>query len=277
MIIDTHVHFWKLSRGDYGWLQPGNTVLYNDYLPPQLHPQMLLKGVTAAIAVQAAGTIEETEYLLELSATYSWIAGVVGWLDVTSDIFGKQYERLRQNPLLLGIRIGGSTFQEAQGAQRIHLNENLRLMADDGFPIDLLARPNEMPAIVTQLSEVPHLKVVINHLGIPAAQSQEGDPWDRLIGELAEFDNVFCKLSGMITQSLGTNIHLWQPYVKQLLKTFGPQRLLFGSDWPVCLQSGTYSDVLQLFHGVLSGHVSETDLADIAGNNAISVYQIKLR
>ncbi|WP_312886421.1 amidohydrolase family protein [Paenibacillus plantarum] len=279
LIIDTHVHLWRPDRGDYGWLKPENPVLYRDYLPQHVQPELARKGVTAVVAVQAAATVAETEYLLTLGDHFGWIAGVVGWLDVASGDFVKQYERLRRNPRFVGIRVNGSTFAAIQDGEPLsQLSRNLRHMADDGFPVDLLLRLGEMPSVIKLLREVPHLKAAVNHLGVPPVLDQspkDCEAWNSLMRELAEYAGVVCKLSGMITQSRGYDVRLWRPYVEQLVAAFGPQRLLFGSDWPVCLQAGGYDEVMRLFHEVLRGLLDESALARICGDNAVSFYQLQ--
>lgn len=279
MIIDTHVHFWRPERGDYGWLKPENPVLYRDYLPQHVQPELARNGVTAVVAVQAAATVAETEYLLELGDRFGWIAGVVGWLDVASSDFVNSYERLRRNPRFVGIRVNGSTFAAVQEGEPLsQLSRNLRHMADDGFPLDLLLRPGEMPSVIRQLREVPHLKAAVNHFGVPPVLEQspkDFEAWRRLMQELAEYAGVVCKLSGMITQSRGYHVTLWRPYAEQLVAVFGPQRLMFGSDWPICLQAGGYDDVMRLFREVLRGLLDESALEGICGDNALSFYQLR--
>jgi L-fuconolactonase len=270
--LDSHVHFWKLERGDYHWLNPSNGVLYHNYLPADLLSLDDAAKARGFIAVQAAPTVAETEYLLELAEKNERILGVVGWLDPFTDSFEDQYRRLRSNLQFVGIRLDRTVFGPNSGQISDQLLVNLRLMEKDGFPVDLLIGPENMPNVLQYLKLVPHLKATINHLGGPPIRIGELDPWLTYMGELSTFPNVYCKWSGMITPAGGMNPELLAPYIRHTAELFGPHRIMFGSDWPVALLAGTYGDVVQLFEQLLPEEWDDKARARTRMDNALAFY-----
>ncbi|WNR42863.1 amidohydrolase family protein [Paenibacillus roseipurpureus] len=267
--IDTHVHFWKPARGDYGWLKPSNELMYRDYLPWQLLPHLQEQGVEGVIAVQAAFTAEETEFLLELAEENPVIMGVVGGLDPLAADFAEKLERLSAHERLVGLRFNGEFFASSAVA------DPLRRLERTGLTIDVLTGPEQMEAVYAHLRHVPELKAVVNHLGNPLGGST--DLWRQGIERLAELPEVRVKLSGMITQS-GAEFNLeargerLKQYVGDLLRTFGTERLMFGSDWPVALHGGAYKDVIRLFESFITEAVSVQERQAIRSINARAVY-----
>lgn len=270
--LDSHVHFWKLDRGDYHWLQPSNEVLYQNYLPVDLLNIEVTKPVHGFIAVQAAPTMAETEYLLELAGNYERILGVVGWLDPFTESFADEYRRLRNNPQFVGIRLDRGVFDKCKEQVPKHLIAHLRLLEEDGFPIDLLIGTEQMPAVLQCLEHVPRLKAVINHLGGPPIGTGEIEPWSSYIESFAAFPHVYCKWSGMITPARGKNPQLLTSFIRHTAERFGPNRIMFGSDWPVALMAGSYEHVLQLFEQLLPESWEEKALANVRGYNAWDFY-----
>ncbi|NOU71985.1 amidohydrolase family protein [Paenibacillus sp. LMG 31458] len=270
--LDSHVHFWRLERGDYHWLKPSNPVLYQNYLPSDLFGLEDNNALRGIIAVQAAPTVAETEFLLEMAGKDERILGVVGWLDPFADSFADEYRRLRNNRQFVGIRLDRSVFEQCKEQVPYCLIAHLRLLEEDGFPIDLLIGPELIPTVLKYLKYVPHLKAVINHLGGPPIQSGDLEPWSANIDELSSFPNVYCKWSGMITPAGGMNLHLLKPYIRHTAERFGPNRIMFGSDWPVALMAGTYHDVVQLFEQLLPEQWSDKERANVRMHNAKVFY-----
>lgn len=262
MYLDSHVHFWKLDRGDYVWLKPEN-VLHRDFLPEDLAPQLSEYGTDGVILVQAAATAEETDYMLGLAETHPWIAGVVGSLPA--------YDRYGKHPLMRGIRVNGSSFHgdDAEFASA------LARMAEDGCPIDLLIRPDDMPHVARHFEKLPQVKAVVNHMGIPLKEGRLVDGWKEAIGRLAAFPNVYCKLSGFMTQAGGSRPERLREPFAHLFAVFGPERLLFGSDWPVATQEGGYGDVIRLFEASLPEGLSEGELQAVRSGNAARFYGVQ--
>lgn len=270
--LDSHVHFWQLERGDYGWLKPSNPVLYQDYLPTDLLTLQAADDVRGVIAVQAASTVTETDYMLELAARDERILGVVGWLDPFADSFVGEYRRLRNNSRFVGIRLDRTIFAPNSDPVSERLIEHLRLLEVDGKSIDLLIGPDNMPSVLQCLKQVPHLKAVINHLGGPPIRTGELEPWSTYMSELAVYPNVYCKWSGMITSAGGVNPQKLAPYIRHTAEHFGPNRIMFGSDWPVALIAGSYHDVLVLFEQLLPEHWSEEERANVRMHNGMAFY-----
>lgn len=270
--LDSHVHFWKLERGDYHWLKPSNPILYRDYMPSDYYESGTTDVLQGCIAVQAAPTVAETEYLLKLAEKDMRILGVVGWLDPYADSFADEYRLLRSNPRFVGIRLDRSVFHGWTDQAPDHLLEHLRLLEEDQFPVDLLIGPAHMPAVLHCLRKVPRLKAVLNHLGSPSIPDGKIEPWSEYINELAEFPHVYCKWSGMITPAGGMNSTLLAPFIHHTAERFGPERLMFGSDWPIAIQAGTLEDVLQLFEQQLPKHWDDAERTRVRRLNARQFY-----
>ncbi len=274
MYLDSHVHVWELSRGDYTWISPDNPILFQDRLPSQLEPLLSKHNVAGIVLVEAASTVEETEYMLELAERYSWIQGVVGGLDIAGPSFEEDYKRLRANSKFVGIRINGSRLeqQDIQAQQLLH--HRLQLLQQDQLAVDLLVRAHQLPEVIACLTAFPHLKAVINHLGVPLVKEQIMKPWIDDMHIVQRFPNVMVKISGMITQAGGFKPDLLEKYVHFLADSFSSQRLMFGSDWPVALMGGTYDEVIELFETLLPVQWSETERERVRYSNALRFYGI---
>ncbi|WNR43464.1 amidohydrolase family protein [Paenibacillus roseipurpureus] len=265
MYLDSHVHFWQPSRGDYGWLKPENTLLYRDYLPTQLLQELEGLGVQGVIAVQAAPTAEEAEYLLQLSDRHPLITGVVGGLDPLAVDFASQLNRLAQHPRFLGIRVNGDRFEQPA------LVEHLRILQQLGLTLDVLAGPGHLTSVYECARQLTGLRIVVNHLGHPNTATLE--LWTAGMKQLAGLPDVSVKLSGMVTQVREERVERLTPVIRILLKEFGPSRLMFGSDWPVALQAGGYEEVVKLFEAVLHGNgLSPSELDMIRSRTAQRAY-----
>ncbi|OCT15286.1 hypothetical protein A8709_14410 [Paenibacillus pectinilyticus] len=273
MYIDCHVHFWKLSRGDYGWLKPANTVLYQDYLPDQLLPELQAFGVEGLVAVQAAPTAEEAAFMLELSQDWRVISAVSGGLDPFAERFHEELTSLRSNPRFTGIRMNGSAFREERSETDLYkLRAALADMAQAGLTLDLLVQPDDLCTVASYLEELPMLKAVVNHLGCPNVIAQRNEPWHTGMERLCQLPGTAVKLSGMITMAGGLRPERLRPFVHRLIQLFGCDRLLFGSDWPVALQAGNYRDVIYLFEAVLPKELTEEEKGKIRAGNARCFY-----
>lgn len=275
MYVDCHVHFWKPSRGDYGWLKPESELLYKDYLPEQLLPELNAFGVKGLVAVQAAVSSEEAAFLLELTQTWPVISGVSGGLDPFADHFHEQLESLKANPRFTGIRLGGSAFRsERSETDRNKLRSVLAALMQAGLTLDLLVQPADLADVAWYLEDLPQLKAVVNHLGCPDIRAQRMEPWQTGMKRLSRLPFVAVKLSGMITMSGGFHPERLRHYIDLLLQLFGSDRLLFGSDWPVALQAGGYRDVIDLFEAVLPDDLAEDEKGRIRAGNISRFYPI---
>lgn len=275
MRIDAHQHYWITSRTDYGWLQHSLGRLYADYLPEQLKPLLARHSIEQTIIVQAAPTIDETEFLLQIADTESTVAGVVGWLDMESDDFERDLERLRKHPKFIGIR---PMIQDlpSNWIMKPKVLSHFKLLESEQFPVDLQANPRHLPYIVEMLKYTPNLRAVIDHLAKPPIEVGELEPWESFMRQIAAYPNTMCKLSGMVPEQLDAP---WSresilPFAQCVISSFGIQRVMFGSDWPVCLFAATYDEVIELFAYCLGTNWNEDEKAAAYGNNAAQFYKL---
>jgi len=273
--IDSHQHFWKVRRGDYPWMTPNVPVLCRDYGPEDLKPCLARRHIDRTILVQAAPTVAETDFLLELAEPESFVGGVVGWLDMESEGFADQFAVYRLKPKFIGIRPMLQDVPEDDYILKPEVMESLEVVARAGFPFEFLTFTRHLPHVLRALERTPGLHSVIDHISKPEIKAQKLEPWKSLIREVAQHSNVYCKLSGMITEAdhqHWTPEHL-RPYVDHVIECFGLERVMFGSDWPVCLRAGTYEQVVDALDSILSPWLDEASRAAVFGSNAERFYQ----
>lgn len=277
MIVDAHQHFWKVERGDYHWMTPAVPALYRDFMPSDLEPLLRRTGVSRTILVQAAETEAETDFLLEIAAETEFVAGVVGWLDFDAPDFPKKLERLSAMPKLVGLRPMLQDLADDAWIRRPRVVEHLRLVADRGLPFEFLTYPRHLPHVVAALERAPGLRAAIDHLSKPPIAAGRLDPWRELISAAAGFPNVCCKLSGMVTEADPANWRLedLRPFADHVLSTFGPERVMVGSDWPVCLLAASYAEVLNAARTIVAAWVDPQQAAAVFGGNAVRFYRLE--
>lgn len=273
MTIDAHQHFWTLTRGDYGWLTPDLTVLYRDFVPADLWPQMQAAGVSGTIAVQAADTEAETEFLLALADEHDWILGVVGWVDLEAPTAVTSIARLAEHPRLVGLRPMIQDLEDDTWMLRPALRAGIEAMVAHDLTFDALVLPRHLGHLRQFLALYPDLRVVVDHCAKPEIAKGLFDDWARDLAAVAEAPNTFCKLSGLVTEA-GPD---WQPdtlmpYVEHVLNVFGPDRLLFGSDWPVLTLAGDYAGWMQVVQDRIVSRVSADQARAIMGQTARRAY-----
>ena len=276
MRVDAHQHYWKLSRGDYGWLTPDMGVLYRDYLPSDLEPTLKRHSIDKTILVQAAPTVAETDYMLSLAAEHESIGGVVGWLDMADPDFPKLFEEYRMKPAFVGMRPMLHDLSDDAWVTQPRVLENLRLLAAHDFPFDFLVRPPHLPHVLSVLEHVPNLRAVIDHIAKPDIKAQQFEPWASQLSAIAQHENVYCKLSGMVTEADHAN---WRPadlkpYIDHTVECFGLERVMFGSDWPVSLLAGSYDAVIGALEEILGPSLDDAGMAKVFGGNAGRFYGI---
>ncbi len=248
MRIDAHQHFWDINRLQYRWMPP-DSPLRRNYLPADLAPILERNRFDGSVVVQANVVLEETRWLLELAAQHKFIRGVVGWVDLTDPRVGATLDDLQQNPKFKGVRHLVHDEPDVNWLLREDVLHGLGELARRGIPYDLLLRPPHLP-LVPRLSErVPDLRMVIDHIAKPLIATQRMDGWAADMESAAKIPQVWCKLSGMITEAdpRGWKAERLRPYVRHVISLFGPDRLMFGSDWPVCTLAGTWKEVLAAF------------------------------
>lgn len=272
MIIDAHQHFWKPSRGDYGWLTPELETLYRDFLPSDLKPLLDQCGVEKTILVQAAPTEEETHFMLELAEENEFIAGVVGWTDFESKEVGASMAALAENKFLVGLRPMVQDLPDDDWLARPGLAPAFSAMIQHRLVFDALLLPKHIRRLLPVLERHPDLSVVVDHAAKPTLKDGVSREWFDDIAAVAKHPDVCCKLSGLVTEARPE----WTagdlvPVVDHLLQTFGPERLIWGSDWPVLTLAGTYSQWWETVQTLLSS-LSDSDRDAILGGNAERLY-----
>jgi len=275
MRIDAHQHFWKYSPEEYLWIDDSMQALKRDFVPQDLAPE--LKGIRfdGSIAVQASQTIAETEWLLNLATNAPFILGVVGWVDLRSPQVGDQLSRLSSNPKLLGVR---HIVQSEPDDRFLLAPEFLRgIAALEPFDLtyDILIYPRHLPAAAEFVRHFPQQRFVLDHLAKPCIKNSVIHPWASDLKELAKHSNVFCKVSGLVTEAdwKAWKPHDIAPYLDVALECFGPERLMIGSDWPVCTIAASYSDVMKLIPDLLSSYPG-TVLEAVMGETARKFWKL---
>jgi len=275
--IDSHQHFWRVGAFDYPWLTPALTVLYRDYLPCDLRPQLAPAGVDKTVIVQASPTIAETEWMLELARDNDFVAGVVGWLDFESGSFAADLARLRRNPKLVGLRPAVEFIDDVRWLLRPAVMRNLGVMAGEGVPFDFIVWPRHLQTVLEVVERLPNLRCVIDHLAKPDVKGRSMEPWAGLMSRIAAHPNVRCKLSGLMTQA---DHERWtardlQPYFEHVVKSFGPSRLMYGSDWPVSQLASDYATTVRVVKDALGPQAGAATSDAVFGGNAIRFYELK--
>ena len=254
------------------------TTLYRDYLPEDLKPSLESHQIDKTVLVQAAPTVAETDFLLELAARHDFIAGVVGWLDLESSDFPRLFEHYSRQHKFIGLRPMLEELPDDDWILRPRVTDALRIIAQMDFPFDFLVHPRHLPYVTKVLEEVAGLRAVIDHIAKPEIKAQKLGPWKSLIRDLAQYKNLYCKLSGMITEADHNSWspeHL-RPYIEHVTECFGPDRLMYGSDWPVCLLAGSYDRVIAALETVLNPHLDAASIQAVYGGTAARFYRLKV-
>ncbi len=273
-MIDSHQHFWRIARGDYGWMGQHVAPLLRDFLPDDLAPLMARTGITRTIAVQAADSEAETEFLLQLAERTEFIAGVVGWLDMDSDVFPERLDHLGRSPRFVGLRPMLQDLPDDRYILRPRVLRHLGLVADRGLALDVLIFPRHLPHVREALALTPGLRAVIDHMAKPEIAAGTLDPWREGIAAVAALPDVSCKLSGLVTEAPAgswTPDHL-RPYVDHVVDCFGPDRLMFGSDWPVCTLAASYAEVNNAARLLTARHFGPAEMDKLFFTNAARFY-----
>lgn len=272
MRIDAHQHFWRLDRGDYRWLTPALLPIYRDFGPADLAPLLAAHGIARTILVQAAPTEAETAYLLDIAAKTPFVAGVVGWTDFAAPDVAKRIAALAGDPLLVGLRPMVQDIAEDGWLARPALAPAFAAMTAHGLVFDALLLPRHIAPMLTVLERHPDLACVIDHGAKPNLVSGDIAAWRRGMTALAAHPGLACKLSGLVTEAAADwTMETLRPVVEHLLAVFGPDRLIFGSDWPVVALRASYGQWLETAEALLAG-LDEAQRAAVFGGNARKLY-----
>jgi L-fuconolactonase len=271
-VIDAHQHFWRVDRGDYGWLTPELGAIYRDFLPNDLSPLLARHGITGTILVQAAPTVAETRFMLGLAQATAFVKGVIGWVDFEASDAPAQIAALAADPLLVGLRPMVQDIADDDWLLRPSIAPALDAMAAHGLVFDALVLPRHLPRLKTLIARHPDLAVVVDHGAKPPIREKLYEPWASDLAAIASAPHVMCKLSGLVTEAAAN----WQasdiaPYAKHILESFGPRRVLFGSDWPVVNLAGGYDRWRETALGLIQ-HFTPADRAAILRDNACRLY-----
>jgi L-fuconolactonase len=278
--IDAHHHFWDPTRRSYPWMV-GDALdpIRKPFGTADLVPELAAQGVSGTVLVQTVSSLEETREFLALAASWEFIRGVVGWVDLTSTTIGDDLDALRDGPggdRLVGVRHQVHDETDPDWLLRPDVRRGLAAVQARELRYDLLVRARELPAAAVTVGAFPNLQFVLDHIAKPRIVDGQDPPWRDRMPALAAFPNVAVKLSGMVTEADWAS---WtpadlRPFVESVVDWFGVERLMFGSDWPVCLLAASYAGVVEGLNQAL-GVLSTDDEARIFGSNAIQVYGLR--
>lgn len=275
MRVDAHQHFWQYSAAEYGWLGEGMEQLRRDFLPEHLRPELLAARMDGCIAVQARQSLDETVWLLDLADEHPWIAGVVGWAPLAAADAPAILERLASQRKLKGLRHVIQSEPDPTSFGSPDFQRGVALMAPYSWVYDILIVERQLPAASAFVDRFPQQRFVLDHIAKPRIREGMLAPWADNLRELAKRPNVWCKVSGMVTEADWRNWHPRQlhPYLEVAIDAFTPARLLFGSDWPVCLAASTYARWVETVEQ-WAAPLSATERARIFGETAKEVYAL---
>ena len=278
-VVDSHHHFWDPTRRDYYWMGGDELASIRKPIGPEdLRPLLVQNKVDRTVIVQTVPTVEETEEFLSIAANTDFVAGVVGWVDLTDPGVSDTLAELKAGDnakWLVGIRHQVHDEEDPAWVAREDVIRGIKAVGAAGLAYDLLPKQRELPACLPAVDANPGMRFVVDHIAKPLIAAAEMEPWATRLEELAKRPNVYCKLSGMVTEADWTGWrpeHL-KPYVDRVLEWFGEDRVMFGSDWPVCLLASDYATVKGTLESLLGKPAGET-YAKIFGGNATAVYDL---
>ena len=275
MRIDAHQHFWNYDPDEYGWIDDSIAGLRRDFLPEDLKPELERCGFTGAVAVQARQSLEETQWLLELAASAPFIVGVVGWVDLRSPQVRSQLKSFAGNPKLVGIRHIVQSEPDDGFLLQPDFLRGISVLADFDLAYDILIYPRHLAVAAEFARRFPGQRFVLDHMAKPSIKSGEIHSWAQGIRELGAQENVFCKLSGLVTEADWQHWKAEQirPYLDIAFEHFGPDRLMIGSDWPVCTVAASYGQVIEVVEDYLTQHKADVREA-LLGRNAARFWRL---
>jgi L-fuconolactonase len=268
MHIDAHQHFWIYNPAEYDWIDDSMGTLRRDFLPEDLQPQLESIGFHGSVVVQVRQTVEETRWLLELADSSPSILGVVGWVDLRSPDIRSQLKLFARNPKLVGIRHIVQSEPDDRFLLQPEFLRGVSVLEEFDLAYDILIYTKHLPVAAEFVERFPRQRFVLDHLAKPPIKTGNIDSWAHGISRLAEFPNVFCKLSGLVTEADWQHWNPDQivPFLDVAFESFGPERLMIGSDWPVCLVAASYSRTVEVVKRYLLGQKPQCQEAVLGGN-----------
>jgi L-fuconolactonase len=277
MTIDSHQHFWRYDPARDAWITDTMALLKRDFLPKELERECAANSVDGTIVVQADQSEEETLFLLDLAERHKRIVGVVGWIDFCSPSVEERLQSFSQYQKLCGFRHIAQAEPDDQFLVGHDFTRGISLLREFDFTYDILIYPKQLPAAMELAARFPEQRFVVDHLAKPLIKEGCREPWASYMRTIAQNANVFCKVSGLVTEA---DWHRWKPediwpYLDVVFEAFGPERLMFGSDWPVCLLAASYQQVIQLIETYVKAHAAQFK-ENIFGGNAVRFYGLKV-
>lgn len=274
MRLDAHQHFWAYDPVEYAWIGEGMEVLQRDFAPADLQEELEAFGLEGSLAVQARQSPAETRWLLDLAREHPLVRGVVGWVDLRSEDIDAQLDLLADEPALVGLRHIVQDEPDDRFLLRGDFQRGIAALAGRGLAYDILIYPRQLSAAVELAKSFEDQTFVLDHIAKPLIKDGLVEPWARQLRELGAMPNVTCKVSGMVTEA---NWHGWtpqqlEPYMDTALEAFGPERLMYGSDWPVCLLAAEYAQVAECAKTWADSRLGEAEREAFFGGSAARVY-----
>lgn len=276
MIIDSHQHFWIYSRDRHNWIDDSMAIIRQDFLPSDLKPIYDQNNISGCIAIQADQTLKENDFLLNLSKENDFIKGIVGWVDLRKHNLEETLNFYGQYPIMKGYRHVVQAESDPLFLLDPKFLKGIAELQKRDLIYEILVFPHQLPSVLEFVQLFPTISFVLDHMAKPYIKLGYHRGWELLIKELGKIENVYCKISGIITEA---DYHSWKttellPYLQIVLEAFGAKRILYGSDWPVCLVAGRYDEVLNLADH-FAEQLSENEKNDFFGNNSRKLYKIE--
>jgi L-fuconolactonase len=273
-VVDSHHHFWQIDRFDYSWMPEGSP-LATDYGPADLAPLIKESGIDYTVVVQAVSSPDEARWLLELADQNEFIVGIVGWVDLTDPEVGYTLDELQRSKYFKGVRHIWEGEDDPGWLVNSGAINGLKELVRRDLTFDFLAKPPNLPFIPQVMDQVPDLRAVVDHIAKPIIADHLVEPWLTDMRKVASINGIHCKISGMITEADQNNwiVDDLRPYVHHVLGMYGTDRLMFGTDWPVCTLAGEYKSVVAAAREIL-GSLSPAAHADVFGGTATRFYNL---
>ena len=275
MVIDSHQHFWKYEPVKHSWIDDDMSVIRKNFLPSDLAKVYQENGINGCVAVQADQTLEETDFLIDLASSNDYIKGIVGWVDLRSENIEEALEKYSKHNIVKGFRHVVQGESDHNFLLRPNFLRGISLLERYNFTYDILVFPHQLGAVLEFVKQFPKQKFVIDHIAKPYIKDGFFEGWASQMKSISKQENVYCKMSGMITEADYNTWTLEQlnPYMDLILNVFGSNRIMFGSDWPVCLVAGNYKQVKEIVTNFIV-KLSDSEQRGIMGYNAINFYNI---
>lgn len=275
MVIDSHQHFWKYEPVKHSWIDDDMSVIRRDFSPSDLAKVYQENSIDGCVAVQADQTLEETDFLIDLASINNFIKGIVGWVDLRAENIENVLEKYSTDKIVKGFRHVVQGEADHNFLLRPNFSRGISLLEKHNFTYDILVFPHQLGSVLEFVKKFPHQKFVIDHIAKPYIKDGYFEGWATMMTAIGKHENVSCKMSGMVTEA---DFNTWtpeqiHPYMDTVLEAFGSKRILFGSDWPVCLVAGNYSKIKKLTTDFIS-QLSKIEQNSIMGNNAIEFYNL---